>query len=80
MASRPRIPGSIRAAVLARDGRCCQLCGRPVVIRSGRRRRVRTPENQLTLDHVVAVSRGGTTTVDNLRVACRACNMRKGGR
>lgn len=32
----------------------------------------------LTWDHVRSVSRGGTSTPDNLRVLCRRCNGRKG--
>jgi 5-methylcytosine-specific restriction endonuclease McrA len=77
-ARRHRIPGSVRRAVIERDGRTCRLCGRPVVLRSARRRRTRVPGNQLTLDHVVPSSRGGAATVENLRVCCRDCNMRRG--
>ncbi|WP_424237224.1 HNH endonuclease [Bhargavaea ginsengi] len=34
----------------------------------------------LQLDHVVAFSRGGENTADNIRVCCRSCNMRKGSK
>lgn len=74
---RGRIPGSVRAAVIARDGRVCQLCGGPVVTSSGRRRRTKDIARQLTLDHIRSVSHGGENTVENLRVACRRCNMRR---
>jgi 5-methylcytosine-specific restriction endonuclease McrA len=77
-ARRRRIPGSVRRAVIERDGRTCRLCGRPVVLRSVRRRRTRVPGNQLTLDHIVPSSHGGAATIDNLRVCCRDCNMRRG--
>jgi len=80
VSTRTRIPGSIRRAVIERDGRVCQLCSRPVVVRTRRRGRARTHDHQLTLDHVVAVVNGGATSIDNLRVCCRRCNMRKGAR
>jgi 5-methylcytosine-specific restriction endonuclease McrA len=34
--------------------------------------------NDPTVDHVVPVSRGGTASMENLVVACRSCNSRKG--
>ena len=33
---------------------------------------------ELTLDHIVPVARGGTTTPGNVVAACRACNKNKG--
>lgn len=72
-----RIPGSVRKAVIERDGMKCKLCGRKVVLKSGKRRRTKGLEAQLTLDHVVPISKGGGPTVDNLRVTCRACNMKR---
>jgi len=68
-----RIPRQValapsRHSVLLRDNSTCQYCGA-------------TPGRAgLTLDHVMPRSRGGLTTWDNIVVACRACNMRKGGR
>jgi 5-methylcytosine-specific restriction endonuclease McrA len=37
----------------------------------------RFPVDQLTVDHMIPVSRGGTNTIDNLVPACRSCNSRK---
>ena len=34
--------------------------------------------NNMTRDHVVPKSRGGTSELDNLLPACRACNLQKG--
>jgi 5-methylcytosine-specific restriction endonuclease McrA len=31
----------------------------------------------LTCDHVIPVSRGGSSTLDNLVTACLACNLAK---
>lgn len=57
-----------RRNVFARDGNQCQYCGRQF------------PMSELSLDHVVPRSRGGTTSWENIVCACVACNVRKGGR
>jgi 5-methylcytosine-specific restriction endonuclease McrA len=57
-----------RRNVFARDGNLCQYCGRHF------------PTSELSLDHVVPRSRGGTTSWENIVCACVACNVRKGGR
>lgn len=36
--------------------------------------------NQLSMDHVVPISKGGTNTIDNVQPLCLPCNMKKGGR
>ena len=53
----------LRQLVFERDGWTCVYCG----MRSG----------TLTCDHVVPVSRGGSSTLDNLVTACLACNLAK---
>jgi HNH endonuclease len=55
----------IRRAVFVRDGGRCVQCG------SGDR-----PE----LDHILAYSRGGPDTFDNLQILCKPCNVRKGAK
>lgn len=57
-----------RRNVFARDGNRCQYCGQQF------------PMSELSLDHVVPRSRGGTTSWENIVCACVACNVRKGGR
>lgn len=57
-----------RRNVFARDGNQCQYCGQQF------------PMSELSLDHVVPRSRGGTTSWENIVCACVACNVRKGGR
>ncbi len=54
--------------VLHRDGFRCQYCG------------ARPPARETTFDHVLPRSRGGGTCWENIVVACRSCNGRKGGR
>jgi hypothetical protein len=62
-----------RQFIYERDNWTCYLCGTSVDRHS-------SPLDPLypTLDHVMPLALGGTHTADNLRLACRACNMAKG--
>jgi 5-methylcytosine-specific restriction endonuclease McrA len=62
-----RIPKHIRRAVSMRDQYRCAFVGQ-----NGRRCDARAG---LELDHIVPVARGGQSTVDNLRLLCRAHNQ-----
>jgi 5-methylcytosine-specific restriction endonuclease McrA len=57
-----------RKNILLRDRNTCQFCGKPL------------PASELTLDHVVPRSRGGSSTWENLVACCYRCNNRKGDR
>jgi 5-methylcytosine-specific restriction endonuclease McrA len=57
-----------RRGVLSRDNYTCQYCG------------TMPHRKHLTVDHVVARSRGGKTTWENVVTACEKCNGRKGSR
>jgi len=59
---RVRIPTEIRRAVFERDGGKCIECGSSF---------------DLQYDHVLPVSQGGATTVQNLQLLCADCNLRK---
>jgi hypothetical protein len=62
---RRKIPTDVRELVLARDGHACHHCA--------------SREN-LTLDHIVPWSMGGTDDESNLQTLCQPCNSRKGAR
>lgn len=57
-----------RRNIMARDEHTCQYCGK------------RLPESQLTLEHVLPVSKGGDDTWENVVAACRTCNNGKANR
>jgi len=61
------IPAKVRAEVLKRDNYCCTY-----VSPSGKRC---TSTWDLEIDHIIPVSKGGKSTLDNLRTTCRAHNM-----
>jgi len=56
------IPDPIRDAVWARDGGRCVDCG---------------SDRRLALDHIVSVSKGGTTIAENLELRCERCTSRR---
>jgi 5-methylcytosine-specific restriction endonuclease McrA len=57
-----------RHNIYLRDGNCCQYCGR------------KYPTAELSLDHVIPLSRGGKSTWENVVCACLKCNVKKGNR
>ena len=57
-----------RANIYLRDGNRCQYCGK------------RFASSELSLDHVVPISRGGKSTWHNVVCACLPCNVRKGNK
>lgn len=57
-----------RRNIYARDQNRCQYCGK------------RFNTSELSIDHVVPRSRGGTNSWTNVVCCCVRCNVRKGGR
>ena len=57
-----------RKNLFARDDQTCQYCGR------------HAPLSQLSMDHVIPRSHGGSTSWENIVCCCLKCNGRKGGR
>ena len=67
---RNRMSESVRYQVLSRDNSRCTRCGA-------------TPQTHgvsLHVDHVVPVSKGGKTEIDNLQTLCAPCNLGKSNR
>jgi hypothetical protein len=58
-----------RLAIYLRDGLACAYCG--AAVEAGA---------QLTLDHLVPVSKGGTNAPANLVTCCHKCNCSRGNR
>lgn len=64
-AIREPIPSALRDEVLERDCAACVYCG---------------SADQLHIDHVLPVVRGGRSERENLCVACAPCNLSKGAK
>lgn len=63
---RPNIGAGTRRAVIKRDGLVCGICGGDVA------------PDDIHIDHVHPLSRGGGSGVTNLRVTHSRCNLAKG--
>lgn len=57
-----------RDFIRERDNGVCHICTRWVSV------------HEESLDHVIPLARGGTHTADNLKLAHKVCNSRKGDR
>ena len=54
---------TVRKKIFKRDGRICKHC--------------KTNKN-LTLDHIIPISKGGQNILENLQILCKSCNSKKG--
>jgi|GEM_PF-1228637 len=54
-----------RKRIMERDGNKCVVCGL---------------DKQLTIDHIVPISKGGNSSDENLRTLCKTCNTKKGNK
>ena len=61
---RGKVTNKMRFAIYERDHYRCKKCGR------------RT--NDLEVDHIFPIAKGGKSTFDNLQTLCRRCNKKKG--
>lgn len=59
------IAQAVKTAVWQRDGGRCVQCG---------------AEEYLEFDHIIPFSKGGASTIQNVQVLCRRCNLKKSAR
>jgi len=68
-AERAKITAVLRYDVIKRDGYRCRACG--FSVQDGA---------HLHIDHIVPISKGGSSAIGNLQTLCTACNIGKGAR
>ena len=56
----------IRQILLTEETYECKICGRVL------------PKAEMTLDHIIPISRGGKTVFKNVQIVCIKCNQTKG--
>lgn len=62
----------VRSKLYFRDKGLCQICNQPVLID------VAYPDPQcLSIDHIVPISKGGTSSIKNLQITHLRCNLAK---
>lgn len=83
----PRTPSSGSMRTRAREARCAPLALRFQVLQRDRFRctacgnsPARDPDCALQVDHILPRSKGGRSTLDNLRCLCASCNLGRGDR
>jgi len=59
------LPRDIMLKVVRRDNQICQVCHKHV------------RDDEIEFDHTIPYSKGGPTTVENIRLLCRTCNRKK---
>ena len=64
------MPAEMRRALIARAGNRCEYCG---LAQAGQ-------EATFHVDHIIPLTSGGPTELDNLGLACVSCSLRKGAR
>ncbi|MGB8702641.1 MAG: HNH endonuclease signature motif containing protein [Thermosynechococcaceae cyanobacterium] len=62
------VPAALRKQVIERAGNCCEYCCFPQ----------RVTFLAFEMEHIISEKHGGTTTLDNLALACPYCNRAKG--
>ena len=60
--------------LMMRDGPLCQICGELMDWQTGRHR------ERVSLDHIIPISKGGSHTMDNVRLVHMGCNSKKSDR
>jgi 5-methylcytosine-specific restriction endonuclease McrA len=62
------VPAILRRQVIDRAGSCCEYCRFPQSVALF----------AFEMEHIIAEKHGGLTVLDNLALACPACNRAKG--
>ena len=57
----------IRKQLINKNGAICSLCGNPI-----------EKMKDCTIDHIIPISKGGLTTIENCQLAHKSCNVKKG--
>lgn len=63
---RARVSNKMRFSIYDRDHYTCRMCHR------------RFSSDQLEIDHIYPIAKGGKSTYDNLQTLCKKCNKEKG--
>lgn len=67
-----------RDRIIERDGIACWICGKDTILAEFSTNR--NGPMVASLDHIIPSSKGGTHDDDNLKIACRKCNYKRGNK
>ena len=71
------IPMDMKVAIVERDGFKCKICGKYLTSCREAKRFVKLGLGLFHIDHVVPVLQGERATMENLRLACPECNLKR---
>lgn len=71
------IPIDLKVEIIERDGFKCQLCGKFITSDKDARRLAKHGCGMYHIDHIVPVNQGGRATLENLRLTCPTCNLKR---
>ena len=71
------IPLAMKAEILERDGFKCQICGKFLTSCRDSLRFAKHGCGLYHIDHIVPVLQGGRATLENLRLSCPECNLKR---
>ena len=67
----------MKVMLLERDGFKCQFCGKYITTCRDARRFVRLGSGLFHVDYIVPVQQGGRATLENLRITCPECSLKR---
>lgn len=71
------VPLAMKAEIVARDGFKCTLCGKFLTACTDAKKFVKLGSGLYHIDHIVPCSQGGRATMENLRLTCPECNLKR---
>ena len=71
------VPLDMKIKLLERDNFKCQICGKFITTCKDARRFVKLGSGLFHVDHIIPVVQGGRATLENLRITCPECNMKR---
>lgn len=67
----------MKADIIERDGFKCQICGKYLTSCRDAKRFAKLGEGLYHIDHIVPCQQGGRATMENLRLTCPECNLKR---
>lgn len=71
------VPIDMKARLLERDNFKCQVCGKFVTTCRDAKRFAKLGSGLYHIDHIVPVLQGGRASMENLRITCPECNLKR---